>query len=114
MRGSMMKSTCGDTIYSFRSVPYAKPPVKEKRFRRSEPADSWEGELDCCSESPKSLQPNVMFPDWLILRTGSEDCLYLNVYTKKVQTDESNPIAKVLSLENSTLGMKQFSYFILE
>ena len=95
VRGSTMKSTRGDTIFSFRSVPYAKPPVEERRFKRSEPAESWEGEKDCCSESPKSLQPNVLFPDWLVLRRGSEDCLYLNVYTKNVQTDDNYPIAKV-------------------
>ena len=31
VRGSLLKSTDGDVIYSFRSVPYGKPPVGSLR-----------------------------------------------------------------------------------
>ena len=87
----------GKTIYSFRSVPYGKPPVGDRRFRRSEPNDAWVGVRDATVESPKSLQPNILFPELLMLREGSEDCLYVNVYTKNVQM-QGLPINKVFKI----------------
>ena len=88
----------GKTIYSFRSVPYGKPPVGDRRFRRSEPNDAWVGVRDATVESPKSLQPNILFPELLMLREGSEDCLYINVYTKNVQMEGELPIEKVFKI----------------
>ena len=79
--GSTMKSRTGKTIFSFRGVPYAKPPVGSLRFRRSEPVPAWSGVLDGTRESKKCLQPNVLAPNFPLLE-GGEDCLYLNVYTK--------------------------------
>ena len=65
-------------------VPYAKPPVGKLRFCRSEPFGTWEGTLNGTWESKKSLQPNVLSPK-SPFREGGEDCLYLNVYTKKLK-----------------------------
>ena len=49
-------------------------------------------------ESPKSLQPNILFPELLMLREGSEDCLYINVYTKNVQMEGELSIEKVFKI----------------
>ena len=80
--GSTMRSKKGKEILAFRGLPYAKPPVGDLRFRRSEPAEAWTGVLDGTRESQKCLQPNVLMPT-LPLLEGGEDCLYLNVYTKQ-------------------------------
>ncbi|XP_066948160.1 esterase E4-like [Macrobrachium rosenbergii] len=69
--------------YAFRGIPYAKPPVDELRFR--DPVDlrgAWPGRLlnatkfgSICSQyDPLS---DVVF--------GSEDCLYLNVFTPNLR-----------------------------
>ena len=82
VRGSKMKSKLGKKIFAFRGIPYAKPPLGELRFRRSEPAAAWRGVLNCRREAKKSYQPNVLLPD-SPFRDGGEDCLYLNVYTRR-------------------------------
>jgi len=81
IRGSKMKSKKGKRIFAFRGIPYAKPPVGDLRFKRSEPFGSWEGLLDGTNESKKAYQPNVLSPK-SPFHEGGEDCLYLNVYTK--------------------------------
>ena len=95
LRGSKLKTVQGETIHCFRSVPYGKPPVGDRRFKRSEPNEGWEGVRDATAESPKSLQPNILFPELLMMREGSEDCLYVNVYSKNVQFEGDQPIPKV-------------------
>ena len=62
IRGSKMKSKKGKKIFAFRGIPYAKPPIGNLRFKRSEPYGSWEGTLDGTKESKKSFQPNVLSP----------------------------------------------------
>ncbi|XP_064096919.1 venom carboxylesterase-6-like [Macrobrachium nipponense] len=62
-----------DYIYhSFQSIPYAKPPTGERRFKDPEPSDPWEGDLNATLTPPKCPQFVVM---------GQEDCLFLNIYT---------------------------------
>ena len=40
------------------------------------------GTRNCKQEVKKSLQPHVLFPDKRYLDVGTEDCLYLSVFTK--------------------------------
>ena len=82
VEGSTLKTEEGKTIYSYRGLPYAKPPVGKLRFQRPEPADSWPGVRDCRKEASKCLQPNVLSPGAHWLAEGSEDCLTLSVFTK--------------------------------
>ncbi|GAA5155759.1 MULTISPECIES: carboxylesterase/lipase family protein [Amycolatopsis] len=57
----------------FRGIPYAAPPVGELRFAPPQPPGPWSGED---APAPSSLQPDILGRGL----TGSEDCLYLNVY----------------------------------
>ena len=62
------------------------------RFRRSRPAAAWSGVLDGTKEAPKSLQQNILLPN-SPLREGGEDCLYLNVYSKRLPAaDQDSPL----------------------
>ena len=80
--GSELRTVQGKRIYSYRGLPYARPPLGRLRFQRPEPATPWEGVKDCSKEGRMSLQPNALMPnaDWL--GQGSEDCLLLSVFTK--------------------------------
>ncbi|KAI4501643.1 hypothetical protein M0802_002978 [Mischocyttarus mexicanus] len=78
IRGTILTSRLGKSIYSFRSVSYAKPPVGENRFKDAIPADDWNGIYDATKEGPacSTLSDTPI----------SEDCLRLNVYTTKLPT----------------------------
>lgn len=76
---SISKPT-GKTVYEFRGIPFAKPPVDKLRFKKPVPFGNWHETLDatvfgagCPQYIPDHLhniRPSKM----------SEDCLVLNVY----------------------------------
>nr|CAD7256567.1 unnamed protein product [Timema shepardi] len=80
VRGKRSTTKNGGTYYSFQGVPYANPPVGARRFKPPETPDSWNGVRDAlCLGSPCS-QINKFTGKM----DGSEDCLYLNVYTTEL------------------------------
>ncbi len=60
-------------LVEYLGIPYAKPPVGKLRFKRSVPADPWEGVFDAKEYGPESVQ----FDEGEL--KGSEDCLTINV-----------------------------------
>ncbi|GLH01952.1 Esterase FE4 [Gryllus bimaculatus] len=61
---------------AFRGVPYAEAPVGERRFRPPADKRPWEGTLDAVREGAPCLQVSHLN----LSESGSEDCLFLNVY----------------------------------
>lgn len=47
-------------------------------------ADPWDNVLDATIEKNMCIQKNLFMYDLSNILTGDEDCLYLNVYTPKV------------------------------
>jgi len=89
IRGDITVETSGETataataVATFKHIPYALPPVGERRWRHAEPAPSWSGVRLATQFSPACLQPaypKQSFYARAALPT-SEDCLYLNVWT---------------------------------
>ncbi|XP_069696448.1 esterase FE4-like isoform X2 [Periplaneta americana] len=82
LRGHTLTSRKGRDIFAFQSIPYAKPPLKELRFQPPQPPDPWKGVLDATVHSPICIQ------FWSLLNpinlTGTEDCLYLDVFTPRL------------------------------
>ena len=68
------------SVYQFRKIPYAKPPIGEGRFARSLPIESWKGVLDATKFGPSCIQDISITTQPLPNRNISEDCLLLNVY----------------------------------
>ena len=67
-------------IQSFQGIPYAKPPVGERRFRAPEPHGSWSGTLDATRLGNRAMQPET--PIGPPPTEGrSEDCLFVDIYT---------------------------------
>jgi para-nitrobenzyl esterase len=64
----------GQDVRLFRGIPYAAPPVGELRFAPPQPLGPWNGDVSGVATS--SLQPHILGRGL----SGSEDCLYLNVY----------------------------------
>ncbi|MDH4146175.1 MAG: carboxylesterase family protein [Acidimicrobiia bacterium] len=73
-------------VVAFLGVPYAAPPVGERRFRPPEPPEQWTGTRPATAFGPSCLQPDpstspahrlieFSYPD------QGEDCLTLNIWT---------------------------------
>lgn len=68
-------------IYSFKGIPFAAPPVGERRWKAPQPAPCWSGVRRALHFGPRAMQLPV-FADMRFRSNGmSEDCLYLNVWT---------------------------------
>jgi para-nitrobenzyl esterase len=74
----------GDGAYL--GIPYAAPPIGERRWRPPAPVQRWSGELDALRAGPPAPQPKRPISDFAHGPTppGDEDCLTLNVWTPTV------------------------------
>ncbi|XP_075154385.1 venom carboxylesterase-6 [Haematobia irritans] len=72
----------GRHMRAFMRVPYAEPPLGKLRFKPPVPYRAWSGEKHVIEDSPKCTQRDPFRRDMEM--EGSEDCLYLNVYTPEV------------------------------
>ncbi|KAM7374171.1 hypothetical protein PAMP_006845 [Pampus punctatissimus] len=82
-------------VDQYLGVPYAAPPVGEKRFMPPEQPSSWSGVrnathfMPVCPQNIHNTVPEIMMPIWFTynldtvatyIQDQSEDCLYLNIY----------------------------------
>ena len=88
-------------ITAFKGVPFAAPPVGDLRWRAPQPVIPWEGERECFTFAPISMQHipgldlnNIYSREWNVDPTipMSEDCLYLNIWTPAKTADERLPV----------------------
>jgi para-nitrobenzyl esterase len=68
-------------VQCFSGIPFAAPPVGSLRLRPPAPLDSWTGVRDA-TEFPAMPVQQSLLGEGL---AGSEDCLYLNVWTPSVE-----------------------------
>ncbi|KAL7854927.1 hypothetical protein SRHO_G00171170, partial [Serrasalmus rhombeus] len=94
-------------VIQFLGVPYAAPPIGERRFQPPEPPVSWPDIRNATQFAPVCPQtilegrlPDVMLPVWFTnslevvssyVQDQSEDCLFLNIY---VPTEDVKRISK--------------------
>ncbi len=88
-------------VISYKGIPFAAPPVGDLRWRAPQPAESWDGIKDCLEFAPISMQPipgldtnNIYTREWNVDPEipMSEDCLYLNIWTPAVSTEDKLPV----------------------
>jgi para-nitrobenzyl esterase len=71
-------ATSAPGIYVFKGIPYAAPPTGNLRWHSPRPAAKWEGVRKMDQFQSPCVQPLRTNPQQT---RGSEDCLYLNVWT---------------------------------
>jgi len=74
----------------FLGIPYAKPPVGNRRFAPPEDANKWDGVRQAIEFSPSCPQIRDEFESASLLRQ-SEDCLSLNIWTPGID-DKKRPV----------------------
>jgi len=88
-------------IIAYKGVPFAAPPVGKNRWRAPQPAQDWEGVLECLEFKPISMQAktvidvkNVYTREWSVDPdiVMDEDCLYLNIWTPAATPEEKLPV----------------------
>ena len=87
-------------VLVYRGIPYAAPPIGENRWKEPQPVVPWQGVKLCDKFGHPSYQaiqyPGGYFTEWGYGDEApySEDCLYLNVWTKASgQPDKKLPVA---------------------
>ncbi len=103
-QGQIQGFHSSENTVAWLSVPFAKPPVGDLRWRAPQPPEPWEGVLDGTTQCEPCIQKTGMRLDrikdggeaFLLPNTepfviGSEDCLYLNIYRPDT-LDENLPV----------------------
>ena len=87
-------------VYVYRGIPYAAPPIGENRWKAPQPVVPWDGVRVCDQFGHPPFQaahyPGGYTTEWGYGEEApySEDCLYLNVWTKAPgQVDKKLPVA---------------------
>ncbi|XP_055850797.1 esterase B1-like [Episyrphus balteatus] len=88
IKGAKRKSLYDKLYYSFEKIPYAEPPLGSLRFKAPQPPKAWNDVLDCTQMNPKPVQRHLIL-DFI---DGTEDCLYLNVYTNDLEPAKPRPV----------------------
>ncbi|KAJ3645083.1 hypothetical protein Zmor_022770 [Zophobas morio] len=87
LRGSTATDLHGNPFLKFQGIPYAKPPLGDLRFKAPVPPEKWTGVFDATKEGSICYQRDLIKKGILV---GTENCLVLNVYTKKLPKDEKD------------------------
>jgi para-nitrobenzyl esterase len=71
-------------VEAYLGIPYAAPPVRELRWREPQPVQSWPATFHADRLAPQCVQPgrNAQANQYSGAEITSEDCLYLNVWTR--------------------------------
>ena len=75
-------------VFVYRGIPYAAPPIRENRWKAPQPVVPWKGVKICDTFGRPSYQAiqyaGGYYTEWGYGKEAafSEDCLYLNVWTK--------------------------------
>jgi para-nitrobenzyl esterase len=80
-----------DGTFSFRGIPYARPPTGALRWKAPEPVEAWTGVRDALDSGPPCLQAPLGWNNKDALRSR-EDCLYLDVRTPAFSPTARKPV----------------------
>ena len=90
--GTVQGVVLGTGIALFKGIPFAAPPIGDRRWKPPRPAANWQGVRAATRFGPQCMQARV-FADMVFRNEGtSEDCLYLTVWTPKPAAGERLPV----------------------
>ena len=74
--------------YNWKGIPFAEPPVRNLRWKATRKANPWVGRLEATKFKDSCFQRGSIFEDEQNEWSGSEDCLYLNIWTPKLSKED--------------------------
>ncbi|KAF7633299.1 Carboxylic ester hydrolase [Meloidogyne graminicola] len=77
-------------VVFFKGIPFASPPIKSLRWKEPKPVSNWNGIKDTTNYGSPCAQPNDYIGYY-----GSEDCLFLNVFTTSSSIGKTNNLSAV-------------------
>lgn len=97
VREGILQGTVENGQKVFRGVPYAAPPIGDRRWKVPQPAQRWFGIRDVDRLVNGALQvdprPNMPFENFeLGARMDAEDCLYLNIWSPAKAPNDKLPV----------------------
>ena len=90
------------SMYAFRGIPYAAPPVGNLRWKAPQPPASWNGTRDASQFG--NVCPQINFSGQL---AGNEDCLTLNVYVSQNPPSQKQPVMVSIHGGSNSQGDQQ-------
>lgn len=79
-------------VVAFKGIPYALPPVGNRRWAPPEPAAGWSGIRLANTFSPQAMQATMPESFGIPRSLTSEDCLYANVWCPSAPAKEKLPV----------------------
>ncbi|CAH1394484.1 unnamed protein product [Nezara viridula] len=113
LKGFWATSVGGRTYSTFLGVPYAEPPIGDRRFKEPSPASGWKGTYNATRAAPPCLQYSHMTMNTPFAVHGSEDCLYLNVYTPRLvsKTEDQRPLDVIVFIHGGAFMFLSSTFF---
>jgi para-nitrobenzyl esterase len=89
--GSLQGDKLGAAGAVFKGIPFAAPPLGSLRWREPMPVAGWQGVRAATQYRSACAQPDMGWNSSLVL-TATEDCLYLNVWTPRLDRAAHLPV----------------------
>ena len=106
--GGRVRGRDVDGVAAFLGIPYAEPPLGERRLRRAVAHRGWSGEREAVSFGSRAVQPESMLAPKS--ETEDEDCLVLNVWTPAID-DQPRPVMVWIHGGSFTTGSAALSWY---
>ena len=97
----------GAGVRAWLGLPYAAPPVGDRRWRAPRPVEPWSGVRDATrigSDCTQALGRRAILGGGGGIVVGSEDCLFLNIYAPAGGADAALPVMVYLHGGAFTIG----------
>ena len=92
-QNGQVQGVVGRQVFIFKGIPFAAPPVGDLRWREPQPAPPWQGTRKAESFGNACIQaPGLSAANGGDSGPLSEDCLYLNIWTPKLDPAAKLPV----------------------